>query len=155
MTTATTDTGRPDRQFEMSEDEIDAVLRRCGHGTLSLARDGEAYAVPMSFGFDGDRLYFVFRRPAERSRKLEFVEETERASFLVSDVDSKDDWGSVLVEGRLEAVGGGDWDALLEAVEGNAWFPSLFSETDPMQDFLGYALTPEFVSGRRGTAYSV
>lgn len=44
-------TAEPDRT------EIDGVLRDVGHGVLSLTDDGEPYAVPRSFGYDGDGIY--------------------------------------------------------------------------------------------------
>jgi nitroimidazol reductase NimA-like FMN-containing flavoprotein (pyridoxamine 5'-phosphate oxidase superfamily) len=148
-------TEESERRFEMSDREVEELLERRGYGTLSLASDGQAYAVPMSFGYADDRLYFVFRRPDERSRKLTYIEETDRASFLVMDVASKHDWASVLVEGPVHEVPEDDWDALFEAVEGNAWFPSLFSETDPMQSFVGYELLAERRTGRKGGSYDL
>jgi nitroimidazol reductase NimA-like FMN-containing flavoprotein (pyridoxamine 5'-phosphate oxidase superfamily) len=142
-----------ERRFEMTDTEVEDLLQRQGHGTLSLASGGQAYAVPMSFGYADDRLYFVFRRPREQSRKLTYIEATDRASFTVTDVASKHDWASVLVEGPVREVAEDDWDELFEAVEGNAWFPSLFSETDPMQSFVGYELLAERKTGRKGTDY--
>lgn len=149
---AAPDTGdRPD-EFEMTRAEAESMLRTHGHGTLSLADGGEAYAVPMSYGYDGD-CYFVFRQPGEQSRKLTAIQATDRAALLVTDIRSKHDWASVLAEGPVEEVPDAEWDSLRAALEGNAWFPSLFSETDPMQRFRGYRLVPERVTGRRGADY--
>jgi nitroimidazol reductase NimA-like FMN-containing flavoprotein (pyridoxamine 5'-phosphate oxidase superfamily) len=147
---ATPDGSSSERRFEMSEDGIERMLRTATHGVLSLAADGEAYAVPMSFGYDGEGLYFVFRRPAVGSRKVEFVEATERATFVVSSVNTKHDWASVLVEGPLRPVEPGEWNSLLDALGDDAWFPSVFSETDPREDFLGFYLAAERKTGRRG-----
>ena len=135
--------------IEMSADEVDTFLQSQGFGVLSLARDGEAYGIPISFGYDGTQLYFVLLRPGERSKKEEFVRETDTASFLVYDVGDKHDWQSVVVTGRLEPVGDDDWPALLDAIEENAWFPSLFSETQPMQDILGWRLVVDEMTGQR------
>ena len=139
-----------ERKFEMSDREVERMLRTAGYGALSLAANGEAYAVPMSYGYDGEGLYFVFRRPAERSRKLEFIEETDRAAFVISSVTTKHDWASVVVEGPVIPVRDEDWSTLLEALEETAWFPSVFSETDPRRDFLGYYLVAERATGRKG-----
>jgi nitroimidazol reductase NimA-like FMN-containing flavoprotein (pyridoxamine 5'-phosphate oxidase superfamily) len=147
-----THTGGGPEAFEMTDRAAAAMLRSHGHGTLSLADGGEAYAVPMSYGYDGD-CYFVFRQPREQSRKVAAIEATERAALLVTDVRSKHDWASVLAEGPVEEVPDAEWDSLLAALEGNAWFPSVFSETDPMQRFRGYRLVPERVTGRRGADY--
>jgi hypothetical protein len=144
-----------ERKFEMSDEEIERMLRTAGYGVLSLAANGEAYAVPMSYGYDGEGLYFVFRRPAERSRKLEFIEETDRAAFVATDVSTKHDWASVVVEGPVVPVDDGDWSDLLEAIEESAWFPSVFSETDPRRDFLGYYLVAERATGRKGGDFTL
>lgn len=137
----------------MSETEIDRFLTRQGIGILALARANDAYSVPLSFGYDGDdRLYFVFLQGAPASRKAEFAAATERASFSAYEVASRDDWESVHVEGPLAEVGDENWDDLVAAIEDNAWYPSLFRESEPMADFRGYALLAEEVTGLRGDA---
>lgn len=140
--------------IEMSTDEAETVLRQQGFGVLSLARDGDAYGIPLSFGYDGTNLYFVLLRPGEQSKKEEFIRETETASFLVYDVTDKYDWRSVVVTGRIEPVDDDEWPAVRDALEDNAWFPSLFSETQPMQDILGWKLVVDTVTGQKsdGTA---
>lgn len=42
-----------------------------------------------------------------------------------------------------------EWDALEDAIEENAWYPSLFSEADPMQGIQGWVLEIEELTGRR------
>jgi nitroimidazol reductase NimA-like FMN-containing flavoprotein (pyridoxamine 5'-phosphate oxidase superfamily) len=149
----TTDGPSSERRFGMTDEAVERMLRTADFGVLSLATDGEAYAVPMSFGYDGEGLYFVFRRPAERSRKVEAVEGTERATFVVAAVTTKHDWASVLVEGPVRPIEEGEWPSLLDALGEDAWFPSVFSETDPRKGFLGYYLRAERKTGRRGADY--
>ncbi|EMA01737.1 pyridoxamine 5'-phosphate oxidase family protein [Haloferax denitrificans] len=129
-------------RIEMSAEEIDRLLREEGVGVLSLADDGVAYGIPLSFGYDADRerLYFVFLRPGESSKKTEFAERTARASFAVWNAPSRDEWESVVVDGELRRVDDGDWDRVRDVLEDNAWYPTLFSETEPMQDILGWEL---------------
>ena len=55
-----------------------------------------------------------------------------------------------VVDGRLHRLGEDRWAELVAGLEDNAWFPSLFSEADPMQGWLGYELRPDAVSGIRG-----
>jgi nitroimidazol reductase NimA-like FMN-containing flavoprotein (pyridoxamine 5'-phosphate oxidase superfamily) len=117
--------------------------------------DGEAYAVPMSFGYDGEGLYFIFRRPAARSRKLEFIRGTDRAAFVVSWLTTKHDWASVVVEGPVVPIEDDGWPELLDTIGENAWFPSIFSETDPRKDFVGYYLVAERATGRRGADFAL
>jgi hypothetical protein len=134
----------------MDEAEADELLHAAGVGVLSLARDGEAYGVPVSFGYDGDdRLYFVFVGFGEESRKEAFAAETERASFTAYDVGGTEDWRSVVVAGPVERVPEDGWDAAREALGDNAWYPSLFSTADPMRDLVLWSLRIEEKTGLR------
>lgn len=132
---------------ELDRAEIDAFLEQQGHGVLSLAAEGEAYGFPVSFGYDGEALWFVFQRPGETSRKEAFATETTKASFLAYAVEDKNDWTSVIVSGTLRPVEDDEWPDLLAAIEANAWYPDLFSATEPMRDFLGFSLVPDSISG--------
>ncbi|RDZ65764.1 pyridoxamine 5'-phosphate oxidase [Haloferax sp. Atlit-12N] len=136
-------------RIEMPSEEIDRLLREEGVGVLSLADDGVAYGIPLSFGYDAERerLYFVFLRPGESSKKTEFAERTARASFAVWNAPSRDEWESVVVDGELRRVDDGDWDRVCDVLEDNAWYPTLFSETEPMQDILGWELRIDSRSG--------
>ncbi|SEP20470.1 Pyridoxamine 5'-phosphate oxidase [Halogranum amylolyticum] len=135
--------------IEMSGEEAERFLRQQGFGVLSLARENEAYGIPISFGYDDENLYFVLLRPGAQSKKEAFIRETETASFLVYDVDDKHDWRSVVVTGRVEPVDDDEWPALRDALEENAWFPSLFSETQPMQDILGWRFVVDEITGQK------
>lgn len=135
------------RGYEMSDGEIAEFLRERGVGVLSLAAGDDAYGVPLSFGYDGDSLYFVYLRAGETSEKERFSERTERASFTAFEVDGKHRWRSVVVSGRIRQVDDDEWDALVAAMEDNAWFPSLFSEAEPMRGLLGFALEIESARG--------
>ncbi|WP_372910244.1 pyridoxamine 5'-phosphate oxidase family protein [Salinigranum sp.] len=138
----------------MDDQTARQFLAAQGFGVLSLAADGEAYGIPISYGYDADteRLYFVFLRPGEESKKERFSEATERASFLTFDVPSREEWRTVIASGTLRAVGDDEWPALRDALDDNAWFPTLFSESEPMQDILGWALDVDEVSGMHSRA---
>jgi nitroimidazol reductase NimA-like FMN-containing flavoprotein (pyridoxamine 5'-phosphate oxidase superfamily) len=77
-----------------------------GHsvGTLSLAKDGDSYAIPVGYVYDPDSREFYFRLGyAPGSRKREFVDATDSASFVVAD-ETDEGWHSVVAEGYLEHV---------------------------------------------------
>ncbi|MDL5361496.1 pyridoxamine 5'-phosphate oxidase family protein [Halalkalicoccus sp. NIPERK01] len=134
----------------MDEAEVGAFLHDRGIGVLSLARDGEAYGVPVSFGYDGtDRLYFVFLRVGEESRKEAFAAATDRASFTIYDVESKHAWRSVIVHGRIREVADDEWETVRDSIDDNAWYPSLFSEAEPMRDIQGWVLEIEEMTGQK------
>lgn len=134
--------------MEMDAAEAESLLHEEGYGILSLAADGEAYGVPLSFGYDGEAVYFIYIRGSENSKKTRFARATDRASFLVYRVTGKHDWESVVVTGALEEVTDDEWPTLVDAIDDNAWFPSLFSQSEPMDDFVGWRLVVEEISGQ-------
>jgi hypothetical protein len=139
----------------MTDGEVNELLSRVGVGVLSLARDGEAYGVPVSFGFDGEEtLYFVFVGYGAESRKEAFAAETARASFTAFEVTDRDRWRSVVVGGRLESVDREEWTSATEAIEANAWYPSLFRTADPTGGLEIWALRIDERSGLHGGAGS-
>lgn len=66
---------------EMSREETEAVLYGGSAGVLALAGDGGyPYAVPISYVYDGEKLYF---HCAKSGHKLDAVRRDGRASFCV------------------------------------------------------------------------
>ncbi len=122
----------------MSDDEIRAFLTDRGVGTLVLPDDEVPYAVPMSFGYDGDAaLYFVYLLFGPESHKETLSDRAERARFLSYRAESMHDWRSVTLVGRIDPVADDEWDDLQRAME-NAWHPNLFSSASPMRGVEGY-----------------
>src|SRR5688572_8586167 len=78
------------------------LVRQNKFGVLSLAREGEAYGLPLFYAYDGGALYFHTLPGA----KLRYVASTREACFTVSVVRSLDEWASVQVFGLLERVDG-------------------------------------------------
>lgn len=131
----------------MSEDQIQEFLTEQGVGILTLP-DGEIpYAVPMSFGYDGDStLYFLFLLFGTESRKETLSDRAQGARFVVYAAQSMDDWQSVSLTGQISAVPEDEWDELQSAMQ-NAWHPDLFSSASPMRGIQGYQLQIEEWTG--------
>ena len=69
----------------LSPEECAAILNRGTSGVLALSGDGGyPYAVPLSYGYDGARLYF---HCAQSGHKLDAIRRNSRASFCVVDQD--------------------------------------------------------------------
>lgn len=63
--------------------ESAAVLARGTAGVLALSGDeGYPYAVPISYVYDGEKLYF---HCAQSGHKLDAIRRNEKASFCVID----------------------------------------------------------------------
>lgn len=148
MSSNGTDGFAPIEGNPMTDEEVETFLRDHGVGVLALADEGRAYGVPISFGYDGDRLFFVFLR-GETSRKETFAEATTQATLTTFEVGDRHKWESVVVTGTIREVDDDEWDALVSAMEANAWFPSLFSESEPMRGIAGWVLDVETATGLR------
>ena len=57
-------------------DTIHGIVRGCEVCRLGLAVDGEPYVVPISFGFDGEAVYF---HTAKSGRKIDMMTANPRA----------------------------------------------------------------------------
>lgn len=142
------------RGVPMDDDQVNEFLRDHGQGILSLADSNDAYAVPISFGYDGEALYFVFHKFGENSEKLDFVTATNRAAFTVYKFDSQTRWRSVIVCGHLEKVHEENQVKADEILFENAQFVSLFPHGEPVTDQLRFRLTPDVITGQQGTDYA-
>jgi len=129
--------------FGMDDEEVERHLREAMTGVLSLARDDDAYAVPVGCHYDGDRL--LLRLAVESGgEKMSFVDETGQACFVVYEATTDESW-SVLVVGTLRET-----TEEFTAAQVNQWFAPLrvFSEAiDDVEPVL-YELEMDTVTGR-------
>lgn len=136
------------RGVEMSDRETDQFLRERGVGVLPLTDGSEAYGVPISFRVRRGVAALLRLPPGRRTEQEGGVRRGDRrASLTAFAIDSKHDWRSVVVSGPLRRVADDEWDTVVGVLEDNAWYPSLFSEADPMQGFQGWELRIDEVSG--------
>ena len=84
------------------------ILERGTSGVLALAGDGGwPYAVPLSYAFDGEKLYF---HCAREGHKLDAIRREARASFCVVDRDDVKPaeytsyFRSVIIFGRVRVI---------------------------------------------------
>ncbi|MFB6083521.1 MAG: pyridoxamine 5'-phosphate oxidase family protein [Halorientalis sp.] len=133
----------------MDPRDVDDLLEAKGYGVLSLASDDEPYSLPISFGYDGSDVYFVFLEDSPEGRKFEFVEEGGIGRLLVTDIGGRFDWQSIAVEGPIHRAptDSEGWDRLIETMDDNAWFSSDFQRADSLSDLHGFRLEPDEVRG--------
>lgn len=101
---------RPMRRSAQALDSAACVeiLERGTSGVLALAGDGGwPYAVPLSYAFDGEKLYF---HCAREGHKLDAIRREARASFCVVDRDDVKPaeytsyFRSVIIFGRVRVL---------------------------------------------------
>lgn len=134
---------------ELSREEIDNVLEGVGYGFLGFARENRPYVLPMSFGYDGDDIYFQMN---SQGRKFDYIDGETAACLSVLGFDQ--DTGvsrSILIEGELREISEERTATALEALATTANFGTDLSlwgmplqDTDPTL----FVLRPEDVSGR-------
>ncbi|WP_137285064.1 pyridoxamine 5'-phosphate oxidase family protein [Halorussus salinisoli] len=89
--------------FGMTDEELDEYLREDAVGVLSLADAGDAYAVPVGYHYDGERL-LVRLGERDDSTKMDYLESTETATLVVYEKESERSSWSVLVRGALRKL---------------------------------------------------
>lgn len=127
--------------FGMTDDELDELLRSGDVGVLALADEGDAYAVPVAYDYDGTSL--VLRLvDFEGSEKMQYLEATGTATFVVHGGDPP--W-SIVVQGHLRERVGYDETRI------NEEFPPvrLFDEEIDETEEVVYELEMEEVTGRQ------
>lgn len=146
----TSNTDEELRGIEMTPSDIDEFLVEQGHGTFSVASEGRAYAVPISFGYDDERLYLSLLTFGNDSKKLAYLEDTDEASLLAVDVESRYDWRSVVVTGTISEVDEDETEYHEEVLEENGWFPLIAPPSAPLTDVKRVVLEPATMSGYHG-----
>ncbi|MFC7079660.1 pyridoxamine 5'-phosphate oxidase family protein [Halorussus caseinilyticus] len=130
--------------FGMTDEELDEYLRNAEVGVLSLADEGDAYAVPVGYHYDGERLVV---RLGERddSTKMDYLETTTTATLVVYEKEGEQSSWSVLVRGTLRELPPETDREINEQFEPFR----LFDETIEDVDAAVYELEMAEVTGRR------
>jgi hypothetical protein len=129
----------------MTEGEVDEHLRAGEHGVLGLADGDDAYAVPLSYHYDGDRLLLRVSCHGADSEKKRFLERTGTATFVCYGASAAESW-SIHVRGPVRR-----WGGVVDETTLNEWFPPfrLFDEAVEDVTFELYELGKERVVGRK------
>lgn len=139
------------RGIEMADDEVAAFLEAHGHGVLALADDGDAYGIPVSFGYDGERVFLSLLEFGDESEKLDLLATTDEAALIAYEVEDAFRWSSVVLRGELETVDSDDEiEHMNEVMDDNAWFPNIHPPTAPITGVERYAMAVEGATGRIG-----
>ena len=129
----------------VDEAETERFLREHGHGVLALAKDNDAYAVPLSYHYDGERLLLRVSSHGDGAEKERFLETTRTATFVRYEGSTEESW-SVHVRGPLRR-----WADDVDERTLEEWFPPfrLFDEAVEDVEFVLYELRIESVIGRK------
>lgn len=85
---------------EMTEFECRQALQQATVGRLACARDGQPYAVPINFAFDGTYLYGF----TTLGQKIECMRANPLVCLEIDEIISASQWMSIVVFGRYEEL---------------------------------------------------
>ncbi|TYL37987.1 flavin-nucleotide-binding protein [Natronococcus pandeyae] len=135
--------------FGMDDEDIAEAIETNDVGVLSLASDGDAYAIPVSFHYDGSSLYLRLTSDGN-SKKLSYVDDTAEACFVLHAVDPPDDSWSIVATGPIRELTAAEQEAFDETAI-NERFSELriFDEEIEAVGLTIYELEIEELTGRK------
>lgn len=127
----------------MDEEDVEYYLQAGEHGVLGLADGDDAYAIPLSYHYDGKRFLLRVSHTPEGDKER-FLETTDTATFACYEASTDESW-SVLVRGSLH-----EWETEPDDETINEWFQPfrLFDEALDAVEFSIYELRMVSVIGR-------
>jgi nitroimidazol reductase NimA-like FMN-containing flavoprotein (pyridoxamine 5'-phosphate oxidase superfamily) len=140
-----------DEETLLSDGEIDSFLGRHETGVLSLAREGEPYAVPISYGYDAEEYLFYLRLVSNPdSEKRKFLASASDARLVVYEEDDPV-YSSVVVIGILEEISRDELTVEHLEQYGETKRPlfEIWGDSLPEINVRLYQLDPDELSGRR------
>ncbi len=140
-----------DIETEMTDDEIDAFVSRHETGVLSLARNNEAYAIPISYGYDGhERTFYMRLVSTPESEKRAFLESTPTCRLVIYD-EADSTYRSIVATGTLESIEPNDLtpDQIVQYGETRRPLFEIWADGKDELNIELYKLTPERLDGRR------
>jgi nitroimidazol reductase NimA-like FMN-containing flavoprotein (pyridoxamine 5'-phosphate oxidase superfamily) len=139
-----------DLRYTVGMDDAEVAEYLADHevAVLSLADEGDAYAIPVNYHYDGDSLYLRLLEDPD-STKIEFVETTQRATVLLYGVAGDVSW-SVLAAGTLRRLDEAERTAFDDTAVNETFGPvRVFGEDVAGMDVAIYELDDHVVTGRR------
>ncbi len=133
----------------MASEDIDDLLETQGYGILSMCGDDEPYSIPVSFGYDGEYIYFGFLKQGGDSAKVAHISDGATVRLLITDIRGRFDWQSVAITGPVRRLHkqDDDWEAFIETLTDNGWFMEAFERSDTVDSLQGWELKIDKLQG--------
>ena len=151
---------RRNKQLMSQEDTVN-VMDRCTNGVLAcLGDDGYPYAVPLSYVYFNDKIYF---HSAKAGHKIDAIIENPKVSFAVIDEDTivsaeyTTYFRSVIAFGQARIVEGDEWQsaftALVEKYSGDQPQANKQKEIGECRQAYLIAIDIEHITGKEAIEY--
>lgn len=133
----------------MAEADVHRILESADTGVLALAREGEAYAIPVAFHAESGRIIIRLGRHAE-SEKMAFIETTTAACLTCYEYEEPDTSWSVIARGPLRELDDDERKQYTDHEVNEAFIPiRIFGEAPEEMEAALYELEIEKLTGRR------
>lgn len=109
---------------ELTQEQIDDVLRAQTIGRIGCVHEGRPYVVPITYAYDGESVY----GHSGEGMKLRAMRADPRVCFEVEQIDNMANWRSVVAWGVFEELHGVDAEVALRRLV-TRFLPMLSSET--------------------------
>ncbi|SEP13661.1 hypothetical protein SAMN05216388_103626 [Halorientalis persicus] len=112
---------------DLSDEEVDEILVRNGIGVLAMVDGNRPYAIPISFGYDAERMIFPMQwGGGSNSRKTSAIESNPNVCLTVYEQNSDHEavWRSVVITGEIYEIE--DKEQAFATLAANAEFPPDF-----------------------------
>jgi len=151
---------RRSKQLLSREDTL-AVMNRCTNGVLAcLGDDGYPYAVPLSYVYFNDKIYF---HSAKVGHKIDAITKNPKVSFAVIDEDTivseeyTTYFSSVIAFGKARIVEGDErleaFKALVEKYSGGQPEEAKYKEITGCRQAYIVAIDIEHITGKEAIEY--
>ncbi len=132
---------------EMTAEEMHSLLRKVSYGHLGLAFENEAYVVPVSHFYDGNKVWF---KVSTEGKTTTYLQANAQACFQVDElVESQ--WGSVICYGTVSLSDSEEQKSRFRTLASRQGTPEADSEH---MDVLICTFTIEEMTGRKTAGYS-
>ena len=85
---------------ELTQEEIQTVLKQQIIGRLGCHMEGTTYIVPISYAYDDGAIY----AHSSEGKKLDMMRKNPLVCFEVDDINNMGNWKSVIAQGVFEEV---------------------------------------------------
>lgn len=85
---------------EMTDHQIEDLLRRTGYGHLACSADDRPYLVPVHFAYDNGEIVVY----TTEGKKSEIIAQNPAVCLQAEEVTDNQNWQSVIVDGRARRV---------------------------------------------------
>lgn len=140
-----------EQETQLSREETDSMLGRHETGVLSMAREDEPYAIPISYGYDAkERRFYLRLVSTPQSEKRRFLASSPHARLVVYEEEDPI-YRSVVTIGILNEVPRDELTVDHIEQYGDAKRPlfEIWGESRRDLDIQLYQLEPDELSGRR------